>query len=251
MKNMNTQLTDHEYNCLLNAMRNCRDIKMAIVEAELAMQKLYCERYYKEKIVKCAPIDDAFLNNIVNDKRILSAIKSYNEKHPYEKDLDFQSYVLKFDYVWTNFMIILCNDHSIYRFNINKEYEWKFIVPKSDNMPTFKEYTIMCAKEFNKRREEEELKKCEEGMRKRFGTCSSEYKDEHILKREDWIELINENGKKSNIPINKYDKDGNLIETYKDRQECIEKNGISKGSLSNHLSGKRKTLKGYIYMEEL
>lgn len=54
----------------------------------------------------------------------------------------------------------------------------------------------------------------------------------------------------NNKKIYKYDKENNLIETFENRLDCIEKEGISKSSLSNVLSGTRKTLNGYIYIEE-
>ena len=53
-----------------------------------------------------------------------------------------------------------------------------------------------------------------------------------------------------NLKIYKYDKDNNLIETFANRAECIEKEGMTKSTLSNVLSGKRKSYNGYIYMEE-
>lgn len=53
-----------------------------------------------------------------------------------------------------------------------------------------------------------------------------------------------------NLKIYKYDKDNNLIETFANRAECIEKEGMTKSALSNVLSGKRKSYNGYIYIEE-
>ena len=55
--------------------------------------------------------------------------------------------------------------------------------------------------------------------------------------------------KKIGKKIEKYDLNGKLIETYADRQECIEKNHITKSALSKHLSGKRKKLCGHVYKE--
>lgn len=53
-----------------------------------------------------------------------------------------------------------------------------------------------------------------------------------------------------NKKIYKYDLNGNLIDTFENRAECIEKEGISKPALSQVLSGKRKQHKGFIYKEE-
>lgn len=53
-----------------------------------------------------------------------------------------------------------------------------------------------------------------------------------------------------NKPIYKYDKDGNLIAAFPNRDECIKKDNISKEALSMVLSGKRKQYKGFKYVEE-
>lgn len=55
---------------------------------------------------------------------------------------------------------------------------------------------------------------------------------------------------RKNAKIFKYDKDDNLIATYNNRAECIEKDNIKKSMLSLVLSGKRKEYKGYKYVEE-
>ena len=55
---------------------------------------------------------------------------------------------------------------------------------------------------------------------------------------------------KYNKKIYKYDKEGNLIDTFNDREDCITKDNVTKNALSMHLTGKRKTLKGFIYKEE-
>lgn len=63
--------------------------------------------------------------------------------------------------------------------------------------------------------------------------------------------LIKGKGRKSkNKKIFKYDLKHNLLNTYVNRNECIDVEQISKQSLYNVLSGKRKQLKGFIYEEE-
>lgn len=49
--------------------------------------------------------------------------------------------------------------------------------------------------------------------------------------------------------IEKYDKDWKHICTYKDRQECLDVEGVSAAALSNHLAGRRKSLNGYYFVE--
>jgi hypothetical protein len=63
--------------------------------------------------------------------------------------------------------------------------------------------------------------------------------------------LIKGKGRKSkNKKIFKYDLEHNLLNTYPNRNACIDAEQISKQSLYNVLSGKRKQLKGFIYEEE-
>ena len=53
----------------------------------------------------------------------------------------------------------------------------------------------------------------------------------------------------NNKHIYKYDKKGNLMGMYENREQCIKQEGITKYALSMILTGKRKTLNGYIYVE--
>ena len=63
--------------------------------------------------------------------------------------------------------------------------------------------------------------------------------------------LIKGKGRKSkNKKIFKYDLKHNLLNTYVNRNACIDAEQISKQALYNVLSGKRKQLKGFIYEEE-
>lgn len=61
---------------------------------------------------------------------------------------------------------------------------------------------------------------------------------------------INKGRKSRNKKIFKYDLQHNLLNTYPNRNACIDAEQLSKQSLYNVLSGKRKTLKGFIYEEE-
>ena len=61
---------------------------------------------------------------------------------------------------------------------------------------------------------------------------------------------INKGRKSRNKKIFKYDLQHNLLNTYPNRNACIDAEQLSKQSLYNVLSGKRKTLKAFIYEEE-
>ena len=69
------------------------------------------------------------------------------------------------------------------------------------------------------------------------------------LAKKDFV--IKGKGRKSrNKKIFKYDLNHNLLNTYVNRNACIDAEQISKQALYNVLSGKRKQLKGFIYEEE-
>ena len=77
------------------------------------------------------------------------------------------------------------------------------------------------------------------------------------IKRRFILWLENENDKikdeiekrrKLNLPkknIYKYNSEGVLEKIYKNRNECCKEEGLTKASLSMHLAGKRKILKGF------
>lgn len=63
--------------------------------------------------------------------------------------------------------------------------------------------------------------------------------------------LIKGKGRTSrNKKIFKYDLNHNLLNTYVNRNACMDAEQVSKQALYNVLSGKRKTLNGFIYEEE-
>lgn len=53
-----------------------------------------------------------------------------------------------------------------------------------------------------------------------------------------------------NKKVYKYNKNGDLLATFENRADCIKQENIKKQALSHVLSGKRKTLNGFIYKEE-
>lgn len=54
----------------------------------------------------------------------------------------------------------------------------------------------------------------------------------------------------NNKKIYKYDKEGILVATFINREDCINKENIKKQALSHVLTGKRKSLNGFIYRED-
>ena len=74
-----------------------------------------------------------------------------------------------------------------------------------------------------------------------------------------WLENENdkikdeiEKRRKLNLPkknIYKYNSEGVLEKIYKNRNECCKEDNISKGTLSNHLAGRRASIKGFTYKE--
>lgn len=115
-------------------------------------------------------------------------------------------------------------------------------IPISNEIPTFSEYMKIRIKNWD-----DYLKK-ENEMIESMNTQKGDK-----ISVEDFLRNIRfdkkSKARKFDKKIEKYDVNGKLIETYSDRQECIEKNNFDKSALSKHLSGKRKKLKGYIYKE--
>ena len=119
-------------------------------------------------------------------------------------------------------------------------------IPKSNDIPTFTEFINISEmeRENKRRKREEEENRIVERMNNN---------NEQKITAEELLSFIHlskkSKARKISKRIEKYDSDGNLIETYSDRQDCLAKNTFSKSALSKHLSGKRKKLNGYIYKE--
>ena len=115
-------------------------------------------------------------------------------------------------------------------------------IPISNEIPTFSEYMK------NRIKKRDDYLKKENEMIESMNTQKGDK-----ISVEDFLRNIRfdkkSKARKFDKQIEKYDVNGKLIETYADRQECIEKNNFDKSALSKHLSGKRKKLKGYIYKE--
>lgn len=135
---------------------------------------------------------------------------------------------------------------------LNIELTFYLDLPINDDIPTFEEYERMHTVTKHEENIEDdleiEMQKCLDDLKIKYHNINNDDNQMTI----DFGLLINNNhkSKKQHKIIEKYDIDGNLIETYDNRQECIEKNGLKKSALSLHLCGKRKTLNGYIYKEK-
>lgn len=64
------------------------------------------------------------------------------------------------------------------------------------------------------------------------------------------FEIVENHRPRLNKKIYKYDRLGNLIATFENRQDCIEKDGIGKECLSRVINSKRKAYHGFRYEEE-
>ena len=63
--------------------------------------------------------------------------------------------------------------------------------------------------------------------------------------------IVNPNHRpKNNKKIYKYDKDGNLVAEYNNRNDCMKYEKVSKQALYNVVSGRREYLKGFKYVEK-
>ena len=80
--------------------------------------------------------------------------------------------------------------------------------------------------------------------------CDKKQLDRLIKLADNKFEFNQAHRPRYNKKIYKYDLEDNLIATFENRADCIEKDGIKKSMLSLVLSGKRKTINGFKYVEE-
>ena len=128
----------------------------------------------------------------------------------------------------------------------DKAYPMHFVL-YNEYSKTFDEFLMdMCGRTltyiYNKN------KNCDHISTDMIANCRIKYLTEAIAREKERISNEEEEVKEIKH-IKKYDKNSALITTYESRKECCEKEGFKKAALSAHLSGNRKTLKGYIYKE--
>ena len=218
------------------------------------LQDIYTEKYYDEIIVRCKYYSDEYRKYVCQDKRVIDNwIEPYNEHHPYD-DYNYATYVMMFPH--TRQSIAQCclnsDEHTI--FNSDTEYEFKFIIKKSDDVPTFAEFRQSLRDDEIQKLIDIESMKIED-FNKLFDehktTRPSFLSENDVDTMIDVLKQVRYSKRRTiNKKISKYDTNGNLIETYKNRKECMQKNDIKKSMLSQHLNGKKYSIKGYIYKEE-
>lgn len=218
----------------VNIQNTLRDI-----EIDNYIHDNYIKECYDIVIVKCRYNSEEFYNYLQQDYYVQRDIEMYNHKSG--KDYNFATYMTVFDYNIPMLAQRCLNSNEWTLFKTTEEYEFKFTIKNSDDIPTFEEY------------------KESKTIRKEYDDNDFEIKNNLNITPEEFIERIKSEkrkrkgkaGRRSNDKkIEKYDLDNNLIETYNNRSECIEKNNLKKSALSLHLNGKRKTLNGYIYKEK-
>jgi len=220
----------------------------------------YFAKYYRGKNIQLQCETEDFYENIRNDEFFAFRSKDYfDEFRDENKKLFNLTLLLKRDNKINKELADDIIQHYLNNLKQSRQQRIKIInpypnpvtlslvIPISDDIPTLSEYIdIRVTEKMNrhKKRVEEENRVIE-----RMNNC----KDKQKITGEELLRLIKREKKsrarKFNKTIEKYDVAGKLIETYADRQECIEKNNFTKSALSKHLSGKRKKLNGYIYKE--
>ena len=208
------------------------------------LKQLYIKKYNERISILCTMDSIAFKNYILRDWRFESIYLSYIAKTNDNTSIeDFYNQKLDTLYKFIFDCVLDMPDElkpkQIY---LDEQYPFVFEVIKYF-APDFEQFAIdmnarhlrKIGKYFNKLNAAE--------MQDRFiDDLKSKIK---IIEQQE--ELERENNKVKIIL--KYDKQGQLVNRYYSRQECMDDNGLTKQGLSQHLLGKRKSLKGYIYKE--
>ena len=217
---------------------------------ERTMHELYVKSY-SEDVYVCLEIDsDRFRNYLFRDWRFnmfylcnCADKKIKISKEEYIKD--------RMD-LWWNFvkMEILNIPEELYPTEgiyLDVPYPFRFEILQDSfwgDVPSYEDFKMNTNAKFLRR------------LNKMFNNLTEEQIwEKEIRELRFRINIIDERKNKEraehklNKIIAKYDKNNGLIKTYNSRKECCEAEGISKVSLSNHLSGRRKKLKGYTYKE--
>ena len=208
------------------------------------LQDLYIKKYRERISILCCMDDMIFKSHILRDWRFNSLYASYIKNT--QDDISIEQFYSKelqhlYRFVY-DCLLDMPNEVKPEHIYLDEKYPFKFEILK-DYAPDLDDFIVT--------ENTRHLRK----IGKLFHSLSTEeIQDRFInsimskIKIIDEQEEIERNKNKVKI-ILKYDKAGKLIEQYYSRQECIEKNDLKKAALSLHLSGKRKTLNGYVYKE--
>ena len=221
-------------------------------ELMLVMKFMHCHELYNKRFVETAHIECQFksvefYDYLRKDVYFNEEIMRYNICH--KSEIDFWTYVMNF------------HEAALYNILYSRTNYHTLETPPEDDVYTFTFYFVkvgapdifdyVCDRIPEIRTDYKDDVQPETLDDKFFGD-DKEYFD----KMKQFIETVKKEKKERQMSkrrkgkkIEKYDTDGNLICTYKDRQDCMKHEGMSKQCLSNVLTGKRKTYKGYIYNE--
>lgn len=208
------------------------------------IQELYVKKYRERINVLCSMDDLVFKSYILRDWRFKSIYGSYIIKSQDNINIE-QFYTQKIDTLYRfvyDSLLDMPNEIKPSQIYLDEKYTFTFEVLK-DYAPDYDDFIINV----NRRH----LRKNSKYFNK---ITTSELQERLINDLKNKIKLLDEQDElernKNKVKmILKYDKNGNLLEKYYSRQECIDKNDLTKAGLSQHLNGKRKSLKGFVYKE--
>lgn len=209
----------------------------------------YIQKYYEVYTVRLAMSDPKFLKVFKHSTRFVFCMTEEEQ----QKILNDKEYLISYFLSKPKLMEYISCTHNTRDKMWNEVREYYLSLPKERDFETLDEFIENCKKNSESNKQQELTKKFEDAQAT-IDKTSELYKQ----LQQNFIDIANGNVKKSkeqpkpkikSIIISKYDKQGQLVKQYNSRQECIDDNGLTKPGLSQHLSGKRKSLKGYIYKE--
>lgn len=213
------------------------------------MQQLYISTYKQYVMLDCAIDSNMFQNYLKMDIRFQYLFLSYKASN--NIDISLNEFIDKhlndinfFDFV-RDMLLDMPNEIKPDKLYVDEIYPFKFeYISRSFTMPSFEDFSIEIGSEFLMTVNKLFYDLNEDEINRRKIT----FLENKIDEAEDRIEKRIENEPKRKR-ILKYDSTGLLDRIYNSRQACCDVEGISKGTLSNHLSGRRKQIKGYTYKE--
>ena len=207
-------------------------------------RELYDSKYRERVNISCCMNDETFKMYVLRDWRFWSIYNSYKAKTGNKISLNkFYEQELNNLYKFVvDCLLDIPKDVRPQNLYVDEVYPFKFETYKTD-APKYDDFV----ETINLRN----LRK----LGKAFNYLTADEIYTRLINDLEYkIKIVDEQNRreqdnKKNKKIFKYDKQGELIEIFENRNDCIERDGLKKAALSLHLNGQRKTLKGFVYKE--
>ena len=212
------------------------------------LKELYSKTYRDLTRVVCPLDDEAFITLLMSDVRMKTKYKKYKQEHDISNIHDYIMQNLNDIRLFIiDYILDVPDEHRPKNLVPREKYPFLFIISKDTfSRPSFKEFIIEQNAKFMERHGNVFKDPCipESALKEIF---IKEIEQEITILDEGWNRYLEET--KPDKKVYKYNEDNVLLHVYDDRNECCETEGFTKAALSMHLSGKRKTLNGFVYKE--